>query len=65
VQGRIKFLDNQMMVVQAGVPVVVKLPTDDSAYDLNNGPLTVGCLVNATLMPGVAFQPAAVGAAAR
>jgi hypothetical protein len=63
VQGWIKYLDNQLMVVQAGVPVVVQLPTDDSAYDLNNGALTVGSLVNATLMPGATFQLAVVGAA--
>jgi len=63
VQGRIKYLDNQLMVVQAGAPVVVQLPTDDSAYDLNNGALTVGSLVNATLMPGATFQLAVVGAA--
>jgi hypothetical protein len=65
VQGRIKYLDNQLMVVQAGVPVVVQLPTDDSAYDLNNGQLTVGSLVNATIMPGATFQLADVGAAAK
>ncbi len=65
VQGRIKYLDNQVMVVQAGVPVVVQLPTDDSAYDLNNGQLTVGSLVNATIMPGATFQLADVGAAAK
>jgi len=63
VQGRIKYLDNQLMVVQAGAPIVVQLPTDDSAYDLNNGALTVGSLVNATLMPGATFQLAVVGAA--
>lgn len=56
VQGRIKFLDQQSMVVQAGLPVMVQLPPSDSQYDLNNGPLTVGTLVNCTVLPGAAFE---------
>jgi hypothetical protein len=64
-QGRIKYLDNQFMVVHAGVTIVVELPTDDNAYDLNNGQLTVGSLVNATILPGATFQLAAVGAAVK
>lgn len=64
-QGRIKYLDNQVMVVQAGLPIVVELPKEDTAYDLNNGELTVGSLVNATIMPGATFQLAAEGAAAK
>jgi hypothetical protein len=55
VQGRIKFLDQTSMVVQAGLPVIVKLPALDSAYDLNTGALSVGTLVNATIMPGASF----------
>jgi hypothetical protein len=56
VQGRIKFLDQTFMVVQAGVPIVVKLPAIDSAYDLNTGALSIGTLVNATIMPGASFE---------
>ena len=55
VQGRIKFLDQAVMVVQAGFPILIKLPAADSAYDLNTGALSVGTLVNATLMPGASF----------
>ncbi len=62
VQGRIKFLDQQMMVVQCGATVIVKLPAADSALDLNNGPLEAGGLVNATLMPGAKFEWALVTA---
>ena len=63
VQGRIKFLDQTSMVVQAGVPIVVKLPAADSAYDLASGALSIGTLVNATIMPGASFElvTAAVG----
>jgi hypothetical protein len=62
-QGRIKFLDQTSMVVQAGFPVIVKLPSTDSAYDLNTGALSVDTLVNATIMPGASFTLASpVGA---
>ena len=59
VQGRIKYLDAQQMVVQAGVSVVVDLPEDDSAYDLACGSLVVGRLVNISALPGATMQPAA------
>jgi hypothetical protein len=63
VQGRIKYLDEKVMVVQAGAPVVIELPILDTACDLNAGPLTVGSLVNATLVPGARLQLAAAAAA--
>ena len=56
VQGRIKFLDQTSMVVQAGVPIVVTLPATDSAYDLNSGAMSIGTLVNATILPGAGFE---------
>jgi hypothetical protein len=63
-QGRIKFLDQTSMVVQAGFPVIVKLPGSDSAYDLNTGAMSVGTLVNATIMPGASFTLATAVATA-
>ena len=63
IQGRIKFLDQKSMVVQAGVPVVVTLPNLDSAYDLTSGALSVGTLVNATVMPGESLQLVTTAAA--
>jgi hypothetical protein len=63
VQGRIKYLDEKMMVVQAGVPVVVELPTVDTSCDLNAGPLAVGSLVNVALAPGASLQLATVALA--
>jgi hypothetical protein len=61
VQGRIKYLDEKVMVVQAGAPVVVELPILDTACDLNAGPLAVGTLVNAALVPGARLQLALAG----
>jgi hypothetical protein len=55
-QGRIKFLDQTMMVVHAGVNLIIKLPSIESGFDLNTGAVSVGALVNATLLPGTSFQ---------
>jgi hypothetical protein len=56
VQGRVKYLDQTKMVVQCGLPVIVTLPTSDSAFDLSSGGLAVGSLVNVTLLPGASFE---------
>ena len=57
IQGRIRYLDDDRMVVQAGTPIVVALPADPSAYDLVRGPLAVGTLVNVSVLPGATFIP--------
>ena len=56
VQGRIRYLDEERMVVQAGVPIIVNLPADPAAYDLVRGLLTVGALVNVAAQPGATFE---------
>ncbi|HEX2970748.1 MAG TPA: hypothetical protein VHP11_00345 [Tepidisphaeraceae bacterium] len=56
VQGRIKALDETRMVVQAGTLIIVELPKNDDAYDLENGVLAVGALVNATIWPGARIE---------
>ena len=58
----ISSLDGFMQILER---MGVELPKEDTAYDLNNGELTVGSLVNATLMPGATFQLAAEGATAK
>jgi hypothetical protein len=63
VQGRVRYLDEKEMVVQAGTSVIVELPADEDAYDLVSGDLTVGSLVNVVVMPGARFELAAKGAA--
>jgi hypothetical protein len=55
IQGRIRFLDEERMVVQAGVPVIVALPADPSVYDLVRGNLVVGGLVNIAAHPDPTF----------
>ena len=59
IQGRIRYLDEKQMVVQAGVPVIVELPTADSASDMANGQLAIGTMVNVVALPGALFDLAA------
>lgn len=56
IQGWIKYLDEKQMVVHAGVPVIVELPTADSARDMANGPLAVGTMVNVVAQPSARFE---------
>lgn len=56
VQGRVRHLDGQTMVVQCGLSVHVTLPAAEAAYDLGSGPLAVGALVNVALLPGATVE---------
>ena len=56
VQGRVRYLDERQVVLNAGVNVVVELPNSDAAYDLARGPIEVGALVNASVLPGATFE---------
>jgi hypothetical protein len=54
IQGRVRWADEsgQRLVVHAGVPVLVELPPADSGIDLDEGPITVGRMVNVVALPG-------------
>ena len=65
VQGRVRYLDETEMVVQAGAPVIVELPKNEDAYDLVRGDLTVSSLVNVVALPGARFELAVAAAVAR
>ena len=56
VQGRVRYLDERQAVLNAGVNVVVELPHSDAACDLARGPVEVGALVNASVLPGATFE---------
>ncbi len=64
IQGRVKAVDQSWIVLQSGVPIVVKLPTSDSGIDFNAGTISVGSMVNAMVMPGATFEVAKAAAAA-
>lgn len=57
IQGKVKSVDGRTLVVQAGVPVTVELPADGSAYDLKNGGLAPGTMVNITTLGDPSFEP--------
>ena len=63
VQGRVMgTLGDGGLILKAGVPMVVHLPDSDRSIELTSGALTVGSLMNATILPGARFEPAAAAA---
>ena len=44
------------MTVQAGTPIVVEFPSNDSAFDLGNGGISVGVMVNVVAQPGARIE---------
>ncbi len=56
VQGMVRYLDEKIAVIQAGVPFVIALPADATSFDLINGPISPGVMINVTLMPGATFE---------
>jgi hypothetical protein len=55
-QGRVLSVEDRVMVIHAGLPVVVDLPGSDTAIDLDNGQITVGTMVNVVAMPQARFS---------
>jgi hypothetical protein len=56
IQGLVRALDSLSMVVQAGTPVLIEFPSDDSAFDLASGAISVGTMVNVVAQPGARIQ---------
>ena len=65
IQGRVKYMDERTLVVQAGAHVIVDLPAADSAVDLANGAIAVGNMVNVTALPGARIEFVAAEVAAK
>jgi hypothetical protein len=55
-QGRVVSVDDRVMVIHAGLPVVVDLPSAETAIDLDNGQITVGSMVNVVALPQARFS---------
>jgi hypothetical protein len=55
-QGRTLHVEERQIVIRAAVPVAIDLPQADDAIDLDNGPVTVGSMVNAVVFPGTTFE---------
>jgi hypothetical protein len=56
IQGRVRYLEETFMIVQAGVPIVVSLPKDEKIYDLTHGAVTLAGLVNVAAQRGASFK---------
>jgi hypothetical protein len=66
IQGRVRHLDEQFMVLHCGTPIIVRVPAEEWGIDLANGPIALQTMVNVAALPGATFelveQPAAVRA---
>jgi hypothetical protein len=58
VQGRVVWVSPRQIVLHAGMPVLVDIPTEPHAIDLGSGPIEEGAIVNVVALPGAAFEPA-------
>ena len=56
IQGRVRSIDGNRMVVHAGCQIWVDLPDNDIVYDLACGPIRVGGIVNVSALPGATFE---------
>ena len=60
IQGRVVGITPTQIVVQAGAPVIIDLPSEPHAIDLGSGPIEEGAIVNAVAFPGARFEPSGV-----
>jgi hypothetical protein len=56
IQGRVRALDSERVIVHAGAPIAIDLPAEEHAIDLNRGPITVGSMVNVIALPGATVE---------
>ncbi len=56
IQGRVRHLEENDIVLQAGGLFIVEMPAADSAIDLSNGLIAVGAIVNVTVLPSASFE---------
>ncbi len=56
IQGRVRSLDTRTLVVQAGTMITVDLPDEDIVFDLANGAIGEGVIVNVTAFAGGTFE---------
>lgn len=56
IQGRVRAIEGNAIVLQAGVPIHVRLPDEAAAVELANGVIGVASLVNVVALPGATFE---------
>ncbi len=58
IQGRVRAVEGNQIIIHAGTSIVVQMPNESSAVELANGSITVGSLVNVVALPGATFEAA-------
>src|SRR5215204_1183940 len=56
IQGRVRAVEGNTIVIQAGTSIYVGLPAEASAVEMQRGPIAVGSLVNVVALPGATFE---------
>ncbi|HEX8912533.1 MAG TPA: hypothetical protein VF796_09250 [Humisphaera sp.] len=56
IQGRVRHLTKSTLVVHAGTTITVDLPDEEIVYDLADGPIAEGRMVNVTAFAGGTFE---------
>jgi len=56
VQGRVRLVEGNRLILHAGTDFVIDLPVDDSAIELAHGAFGRGTMINCTLQPGAKFE---------
>ncbi|MCS7033585.1 MAG: hypothetical protein NZ561_06270 [Phycisphaerae bacterium] len=56
IQGRVRAIQGQELIVHAGVPITVVLPSEPHAIDLTRGEIAEGSLVNVVALPGATVE---------
>jgi hypothetical protein len=56
IQGRVRAVEGNTVVIQAGAPIHVELPAEASAVELAQGPISAGVIVNVVALPGASFE---------
>lgn len=56
VQGLVRWGNDRSLIVHAGCPIHVELPTAENAIDLDDGPIWVGRMVNVVCLPGARVE---------
>jgi hypothetical protein len=62
IQGRIRHIEGNQLVLHAGTHFIVELPQDDAALGLTEGAIALNHMVNIVVFPGASFELAGVAA---
>ncbi len=56
IQGRVRHIEGNQLVVHAGTPYIINLPEGDAPLSLLTGPIAVNHMINVVAFPGARFE---------